>query len=393
MVNLVFIMCFLGENLYSLAYTTQNHLKLDVNVNKLSEQEQLSKELQDTGDFLTVTRKYEFSMPAFSFEVSNNETNSLSKVSVLDTGIIIFEPLSHSSTKDIVLSSAVHGNETAPIEICSELIKQLILGNLHLQERVLFLFGNPASINISERFVEENLNRLFSGGHSQDQGNGEGLINKERHRALLLENTVRDFFEQGSKVSDNRQRSHYDLHTAIRGSKNDKFAVYPFRHEKPWKEDQLQFLLACGINTVLLSHSPTTTFSYFSSNEFGADAFTVELGKVKPFGENDMTNFAAVKQTLTRFISGQNLQLKEYISSDFCIFEIDQTINRLHPDFHLHFSDDVENFTDFPINSLIATDGDIEHRTKKQGEAIIFPNANVAIGQRALLTVTPTTIC
>ena len=357
-----------------------------------TEQEQLQQSLEQTGDFLALTREHEYSMPAFSFEVSHADANSRCKVSVLNTGIITFEPLAHASTKDIVLSSAVHGNETAPIEICADLIKQLIKGHLHLQERVLFIFGNPAAINIGERFVEENLNRLFSGGHSQDQGNGEGLINKERHRALLLENTVRDFFEQGSTVSNHRQRYHYDLHTAIRGSKNDKFAVYPFRHQQPWKKEQLQFLLACGINTVLLSHSPTTTFSYFSSNEFGADAFTVELGKVKPFGENDMANFAAVTNTLTRFISGQALALSAFHASDFSIFEIDQIINRTQQDFQLHFSDDVENFTDFPLNTLIASDGDIEHRTKKLGEAIIFPNANVAIGQRALLTVTPTTI-
>ena len=367
---------------------------MNVKLNELHHlnQKELSAKLLKNKDFLSISRENEFTMPAFSFEVSNERESSQCKVSVLDTGIILFEPITHSSKKDIVLSSAVHGNETAPIEICNDLIKNLISGQLHLQERVLFIFGNPASINIGERFVEENLNRLFSGGHSQDQGHGEGLINKERRRALLLENTVRDFFEQGNNISDNRQRFHYDLHTAIRGSKNDKFAVYPFRHQKPWKEQQLQFLLACGINTVLLSHSPTTTFSYFSSNEFGADAFTVELGKVKPFGENDMTNFAAVIQTLTGFISGQVLALKDYVAEDFSIFEIDQNINRHHQDFQLHFADDVENFTDFPIGTLIASDGDIEHRTKKEGEAVIFPNANVAIGQRALLTVTPTKI-
>ncbi|HCH69707.1 MAG TPA: hypothetical protein DE042_04270 [Colwellia sp.] len=33
------------------------------------------------------------------------------------------EPLNHTSSKNIVLSSAVHGNEIAPIEICNTLIK------------------------------------------------------------------------------------------------------------------------------------------------------------------------------------------------------------------------------------------------------------------------------
>ncbi|MFT5851770.1 MAG: succinylglutamate desuccinylase [Colwellia sp.] len=345
---------------------------------------QLQAELQKTGDFLHLTRSCEFFIAAFSFEVESTKSAVKTKVSVLDTGIIVFEPLNHTANKDIVLSSAVHGNETAPIEICNTLIKQLILGELHLENRTLFLFGNPASINMSQRFIEENLNRLFSGGHSKDQGQGAGLINKERHRALLLEKTVTDFFNQGQG-----ERFHYDLHTAIRGSKNDKFAVYPFRQNKPWVKEQLQFMLACGINTILFSNAPTTTFSYFSSNEFGAHAFTVELGKVKPFGENDMEKFAGVKRSLTALISGQPLALVDYNKEDFSFFEINQVIDRHCDDFTLHFSDDVENFTDFAIGTVIATDGEQEIKTQNAGEAIIFPNANVAIGQRALLTVIP----
>jgi len=355
--------------------------------------ESIQERLQRTGDFLSITRENEWSLPApFSFEVTDKKSLSVSKVTVLDTGLIVFEPLNKVTTKDIILSSAVHGNETAPIEICAELVEKLILGDLSLAERVLFIFGNPAAMNIAERFVEENMNRLFSGGHSIDQGQGAGLINKERHRALLLENTVRNFFEQGSQAGDDRARFHYDLHTAIRGAKYDKFAVYPHTNGKPRKTEQLQFLKACGVNTILLSNAPTTTFSYFSAHQFGADAFTVELGKVKPFGQNDMSQFIEVKQTLTRFICGEELALVPYKEEDFHLFEIYQVINRTQEDFRLNFADDVENFTDFPIGYTVAFDGEHAIKTNKKGEAIIFPNAKVAIGQRALLTVIPSTL-
>lgn len=348
---------------------------------------QLQEKLRLTGDFLQLSRCHPYAMPAFNFVVNCHANLAKIKVSVVDTGIITFEPIKPTTAKDIVLSSAVHGNETAPIEICNNLIKQLLLGQLQLEHRVLFIFGNPPSINIAQRFVEENLNRLFSGGHSQDQGQGAGLINQERHRALLLENTVKQFFEQGQG-----ERFHYDLHTAIRGSKNDKFAVYPFRHHKPWVTSQLQFLLACGINTILFSHAPTTTFSYFSSNEFDAHAFTVELGKVKPFGENNMANFIEVTKCLTALIATPDLTLGVYNKADFNFFEINQVIDRESENFTFHFADDVENFTHFPIGTVIATDGDKQIKTHKQGEAIIFPNAHVAIGQRALLTVVPVEI-
>ncbi len=351
----------------------------------------LSEQLKQSGDFLAITRAFPDALPeTFTFELAHGNKRIL--VKVIATGIISFEPINIDTSKDIVLSSAVHGNETAPIEICADLIQQLIQGKLSLAERVLFIFGNPPSINLGERFVEENLNRLFSGAHLQGDINH---AKPERERAALLEQAIKAFYQQGDKLAeqpDQRERFHYDLHTAIRGSKNDKFAVYPFRHEQPWKKQQLQFLKACGITTILLSHSPTTTFSYFSSNEFGADAFTVELGKVKPFGENNMENFAAVKQTLQQFISGQVIELKPYQADDFSVYEIYQTINRQGQNFVLHFADDVENFTEFEQDFVLATDDEIAHKVKRAGEAIIFPNANVAIGQRALLTVTPTII-
>lgn len=349
----------------------------------------LQQQLISDGDFLAITRQYPDSLPdTFTFHLTNPENHQQTLVSVLDTGVICFEPIDQLCDSDIVLSSAVHGNETAPIEICQQLITDIIKGKIQIKQRLLFLFGNPASINIGQRFVEENLNRLFSGAHSD----GEGLCNKERIRALALEDFVRDFFDQGACISADRKRFHYDLHTAIRGSKNDKFAVYPYLHGKPRSKQQLQFLLSCGINTILLSHSPTTTFSYFSSNEFNAHAFTVELGKVMPFGENDMSNFADCKKALTRLICHDDLKLEDFQESDFNIFEIFKTINKESSDFELHFAEDECNFTDFPIGHIIASDGDIEYKVTEPGEAIIFPNAHVAVGQRALLTVKPCTI-
>ena len=350
---------------------------------------ELQQQLQNTGDFLSLTRQFPLQLPElFTFTLSHPKTQAQTLVSVLDTGVICFEPIDQECNSDIVLSSAVPGNETAPIEICQQLISALILGKLALKQRVLFLFGNPAAINIGERFIEENLNRLFSGAHSD----GEGLCNDERKRALALENYVREFFDQGATISGERSRYHYDLHTAIRGSKNDKFAVYPYLNGGKRNTQQLQFLLSCGINTILLSHNPTTTFSYFSTNEFSAHAFTVELGKVMPFGENNMADFALTKQALTKLISGQDLALKPFDENDFSIYEIYKIINKETDDFYFNFSDDALNFTDYPLDYVLASDDGVEHIVTVPGEAIIFPNAKVALGQRALLTVRPTTI-
>ncbi|MEO2279485.1 succinylglutamate desuccinylase [Pseudoalteromonas pernae] len=332
--------------------------------------------LKDTGDFLSITRENEFSLPAEQFTLENG-TN----VKVLDTGVIEFTPAQFGN-KDFVFSSAVHGNETAPIEICDELIKGIILGELTLRQRVMFIFGNPKSINIGERFVDENLNRLFCGKHSVGD-----VTNPERDRAKKLEQYVEQFF---TCPGEGRYRAHYDLHTAIRDSKNEKFAVYPFLHGKPHKREQLQFLLSCGVQTVLLMAEPASTFSYFSSFTFGADAFTVELGKVRPFGENDMARFAQAKQTLIALITQDEVVYPELNESDVELFSVYRTINRTNENFSFTFADNVPNFTGFAKGELLGQDGGQEIRAEVEGEAIIFPNANVAIGQRALLTVIPT---
>lgn len=336
-------------------------------------------ELKKTGDFLTLSRNNEWHLDAGHFVLANG-----TQVAVHDTGVIEFQP-SVTTTKDVVLSSAVHGNETAPIEICDELIKHIISGELKLAQRVLFIYGNPKSINIGLRFVEENLNRLFNGHHTE-----EGIaMNDERIRACKLEQYVTNFYSRGEQGS---ARCHYDLHTAIRGSKNDKFAVYPFLNGKPWKKSQLQFLLSCGVNTVLMMKSAATTFSYYSSFVHGADSFTIELGQVKPFGENDMSRFEKTKQALTALISQKNVEYKEFNASDFELFSVYRTINRSHEHFSFTFSDDAENFTGFAKGELLATDGDTQYFAEVEGEAIIFPNADVALGQRALLTVIPLSV-
>lgn len=309
-------------------------------------------------------------------------------VEVWDTGVIVFEPRieaadeSGGAVKSIVLSSAVHGNETAPIELCNSLVTALLTGKLVCRHRVLFLIGNPPAIHNGTRFVEENLNRLFSGAHSQ----GEGLVNAERMRAKKLEQYVDRFFNNDKT---NGPRCHYDLHTAIRGSKHEKFAIYPYRHGKPYSQEQLMFLSACGINTVLFHHEPTTTFSYFSWNNYQAEAFTIELGKVMPMGQNDMTRFISLKEMLCRLITGQALGLDAFDENKLNLYQVNRSINKHFDDFEFTFANNVENFTAFPKGYVLAKEGGLDIKVEAPNEAIVFPNANVPIGQRTVLCLIP----
>jgi succinylglutamate desuccinylase len=343
-------------------------------------------ELMITGNFLSfsINKKALISYPVL-FELNDTNSKHSIKVKIYAAGIIEFTPQKRTS-KDIVLSSGIHGNETAPIEICEQLIKGLFDSQISLKQRVLFIFGNLQAIKSNKRFVDENLNRLFGFTNKQNAK----TLNKEQIRAKEIEHFVEVFYKNNLEtVPLGRNRYHYDLHTAIRESKHEKFAIAPFLHGRSLSKHQLRFLNACGINTVLFSRSATTTFSYYTSKFFSAHAYTLELGKVKPFGENDIEEFADFIKNIELLLSFKEIVLKPFNNNDFNLVDVFKTVIRSHEQFNLCFDETLPNFSVLPINTTIAIDNKQAIKVTRQQEAIIFPNAKVAIGQRALLTVIP----
>ncbi|RVU40852.1 succinylglutamate desuccinylase [Rheinheimera riviphila] len=345
-----------------------------------------------SADFLAFTLANPEQLPSdlqpLTFQLKNG-----TDCQIWDTGIICFTPQTYGNN-DIVLSCGVHGNETAPIEICAALVQDILLERLQLSERVLFLFGNPPAINAGKRELIDNMNRFFSGAHGISNDRDIDAITDveisfEKRRCARLEQYVSRFYQA---VPAGRERCLYDLHTAIRGSQFEKFAVYPFLHGKPWSEAQFSLLAACDIPCFLLMQTPATTFSYYAAQTHGAHAFTLELGKARPLGENDMSRFAKVADTLRALISGADITTKPFVETDFQLFEVYRAINKQTEAFELCFATSIENFTQLPLGTLLAKDADIEYRVEQPGEAIIFPNANVALGQRAMLMVKPVSI-
>lgn len=94
---------------------------------------------------------------------------------------------------DLLLSAGIHGNETAPIELLERLIRKVAAGTLKPAARVLFLFGNPEAIRRGERYVEQDMNRLFNGRHEEGSGN-------EAFRAAELERLAQVFFSKTERV-------------------------------------------------------------------------------------------------------------------------------------------------------------------------------------------------
>ncbi|MEJ2046184.1 MAG: succinylglutamate desuccinylase [Reinekea sp.] len=295
------------------------------------------------------------------------------EVTLLDCGVIKFEPATASDTS-LVISCAVHGNETAPIEIVAKLINDLLEEDAKCSQRVLFILGNPWAMQAGERFVDVNMNRLFCGDWQY-----QNLELKEVKRAAKLEAYVANFFaEEPVTVS---QRYHYDCHTAIRESVRERFAVYPFVKGRELPPTQRSFLARANINTVLLQQEEANTFSSFTSLKQNAQSFTLELGKVHPFGDNDLTRFSGIDNVLRSLIAGEPLTDEKIDAVD--LFSVCHSVIKTGERWTFFIADDVANFTEYAPGFEVWRDGEQSYQVGREPEYIVFPNPNVPVGQRA----------
>ncbi|MEQ6290379.1 succinylglutamate desuccinylase [Vogesella sp. GCM10023246] len=283
----------------------------------------------------------------------------------------------------ILLSTGVHGNETAPIEILNSIVGDLLSGALPLACRILVVLGNIPAMQSGKRFVDYDMNRLFDGAHAKQPEA------QEARRAVELEQAASAFFAVTPATTPRR---HYDLHTAIRGSVFERFAIYPFIHDRAHNREQLAWLLGADVDTVLLHSKPAATYSYYTSERCGADAFTLELGKARPFGQNDLSRFAGIDRALRELLAGQCAVAANPDISAVRLFKAKYDIVKHSGDFVLHLADDVENFTALPHGMTIAEDVEVRYVADGGEERILFPNPKVGIGLRAGIVIEPATL-
>ncbi len=275
-----------------------------------------------------------------------------------------------------VFSAAIHGNETAPVELLGSWLSALEAGVACLGAPVLVILGNIPALHAQRRFIDTNLNRLFKRGLTQ-QG-----AEPERARELMA--AVDRFFSAHSGLP----KLHYDLHTAIRGSLYPRFVVEPFA-ETSISSIQWEWLAAAGMQAVLHQHQTSWTFSHYSKHYHQAQAFTFELGRVAPFGHNDMAALAPMQALVTALSEG--VRPRQQTADSMTFFQVQHELMRQAEDFSLCFPPDTLNFSRFEPGMRLARDsvaGDFV-----VGDTplhVVFPNADVAVGARAALLVSPT---
>jgi len=303
----------------------------------------------------------------------------------IDDGVLQFEPASelasrsHGEVRSVLASAGIHGDETAPIELLSFLVRDIANGSAALACRLLVILGNVQAMRESCRYIDDDLNRLFSGRHAQLPASHEAP------RAAALERIAVRFFADAAAAPG--ARWHVDMHTAIRASVFEQFALLPHTGE-PLSRAMFEWLRDARIAAVLLHTTKGNTYSHFTAEACGADACTLELGKVRAFGENDLSRFASADSALRLLIADGQGDASLALPRVFTV--IDQ-ITKQSDSFELLFANDVANFTAFGRDTVLARDGEYRYVVRHDEERIVFPNATVKPGLRAGLLVVETT--
>ncbi|WP_175032912.1 succinylglutamate desuccinylase [Burkholderia lata] len=300
----------------------------------------------------------------------------------LGDGLLALEPVAAEAAgtarASVLVSAGVHGDETAPIELLSMLVRDLASGALPLACRLLVVLGNVPAMRAGERYLDDDLNRLFSGRHAQVPDS------REAPRATQLEAAAAAFF---AAAPAGAARWHIDMHTAIRASVFEQFALLPHTGTPPTRT-MFEWLGEARIAAVLLHTAKGNTYSHFTAEHCGALACTLELGKVRPFGQNDLARFAPADRAVRKLVSGASSGIDVPLPRVFTV--IDQ-ITKQSDALELFVAADVANFTAFARGTVLAQDGDYRYTVQHDEERIVFPNPSVKPGLRAGLLVVDTT--
>lgn len=294
------------------------------------------------------------------------------KISAQDIGVWHITP--HSVVDDdvaLIVSVGVHGNETAPIEIVASIIQDIAQGVLIPARNMLLILGNIEAMRAGVRYLEWDINRLFLGGESKI---GTPKNAHEFIRAQALAEHTQTFIKTHKAVV------HLDLHTAIRQSYLPTFALLPpdLRLAPESAHTLLHRTLhGCALDALVTHQSLGHTFSSHTQN-LGAAAATLELGRALPFGQNNLGDFAPSDKALRALISADVIADNGTMPRQFVV--ADSIIKS--DDFALTIDATLPNFDFMPAHTPIARTHD-SVVCYDFDSYMLFANPNVAVGARA----------
>ena len=278
----------------------------------------------------------------------------------------------------VLLSVGVHGDETGPIDMLAGLLDALSLQPSSLAVDLMVCVGNIDAIAAGKRFSGADLNRMFGARRG-----ALGAAAEAARADAMMDATTRFFAGAGAGAGAGGARWHLDLHTAIRPSEYPTFAVVPDLIAAAPKTALVGWLGQAAIGAIIMNPQSAGTYSYYSAEQHGAAAATVELGQVGALGQNDLSLLAGSADALGALLRGVHAGA----GSQPQVFRVAQEIIKLSDDFAMAFGRDTRTFTALPAGAVIATDGATVYRVGHAEERVVFPNPDVRIGLRAGLMV------
>jgi len=290
--------------------------------------------------------------------------------------IIARQRMAGAARASVLVSVGVHGDETGPIDMLAQLLDALSLQPSSLAVDLMVCVGNIDAIAAARRFIDADLNRMFNARRAALAYAAEAA------RADVIMDATAGFFAAAGAAAA-AVRWHLDLHTAIRPSLYPTFAVVPELIADAPKAALVGWLGAAAIGAIIMNRQSAGTYSYYSAEQHGAAAATVELGQVGALGQNDLSLFADAGSALDALLRGAHAGARGQPH----VFRVAQEIIKHSDDFSMAFGRDTRNFTALPAGAVIATDGATIYRVGHAEELVVFPNPDVRVGLRAGLMV------
>ncbi|WP_016955668.1 succinylglutamate desuccinylase [Catenovulum agarivorans] len=276
----------------------------------------------------------------------------------------------------LILSCAVHGDETAPIEVLDKILADIVAGKIHLNSHLVIVFANIAAIKQNKRYVDTNLNRLFT----------TDLLNKptqagnyEEHRAEQICACLAKIYSAGRYPF----RIHLDLHCSIKAS------IYPIFAVKPVKLVGGPVLvyntpLRYPVQAIIHARKPSSTLSFYTANLLACSSATLELGKSAKL-YNNQSNL--LRQIYVHLVEG--LACTELIPR-FCVrsnrhFVVSDEVIKNTEAFHFIGSQPLLNFQSLVHGQPFVQLSNSNKQVSVGEQFICFANPDVEIGHRAAL--------
>jgi succinylglutamate desuccinylase len=146
------------------------------------------------------------------------------------------------------------------------------------------------------------------------------------------------------------------------------------------------------MEAVLLQNKPSIVFSSYTYDKLGAEAFTLELGKARPFGQNEGVDVSRLETRLKQIIEGNEPDLAAEGLDGLQLFSVAREIIKHSDAFRLNLPADIENFSELDVGYVLAEDlANTRWVIEEEGARIIFPNPKVKNGLRAGILIVPAT--